>query len=446
MTAVGFQNGLTVAEIFSDRPVDPGRNAAARAALDVKASAIQPPKLLDLERHPDPREDPAFEPTPAGWRPLGDIALGEYLGTVETYLRKYVSFPSHHEAVAVALWIAHAYVVERFETSPILAVTSAEMRSGKTRVLDCLELLVPQPVRMVMPSEAVFYSVLAKRPRPTVLLDEVDALFGPRPSERTEGLRAVLNSGNRAGTPVLRVRMDGRSREVEEFDVFGPKAVAGIGELPSTVADRSIVIRMRRRAPDEIVARFRRRHAGPEAKAIKVPDWSSVPLVPDVPDVPEGLSDRAADGWEPMLSVADAAGGLWPARARAAAIALSDEEDGPASSGVRLLADIKDVFADTPYMQTPLLLEGLCELDGSPWGEWYGAPLTARALAKLLAPYRVGPAQKRVKGEKSRGYFATDFADAWRRYVPAGTRGTSGTSGTDWDPESATDDDGEVAA
>ncbi len=107
---------------------------------------------------------------------------------------------------------------------------------------------------------------------------------------------------------------EGKKRVEEEFDVFGAKAIAGIGDPPATVADRSIPIRMRRRAPDEPVARFRYRRAQAEAKRIKPPDWDAVTLVTDVTDVPEGLSDRAMDTWEPLLSIADAAGGDWPAR------------------------------------------------------------------------------------------------------------------------------------
>jgi len=68
----------------------------------------------------------------------------------------------------------------------------------------------------------------------------------------------------------------------------------------------------------------------------------------------------------------------------------------------------------------------------APWADWYGSPLTGRGLAKLLGPYRVMPSQRRVRGEKSRGYFAVDFADAWARYVllPSPAPGTSGTNGT----------------
>jgi len=355
-----------------------------------------------------------------------DGTLGSYLAAVRDFTTKYVVFNSEHEPIAVALWVAHAHLVDLFETSPILAVTSAEMRSGKTRLLDALELVVPAPFRVVTPSEAVVYTILSQRPRPTMLLDEADAIFGPRTAERYEGLRAILNAGNRQGTPVLRVKLEGHRREVDAFDVFGPKAIAGIGDLPPTVTDRSIVIRMKRRAPGETVAKFRTRTARAEAARI-VLDWSTITVDP-IADVPDELQDRAADSWEPLLAMADAAGGSWPSVARMAAVALGSDEDAPASVGMRLLAEIQMVFAQDDHVTTADLLRRLHDLEDAPWADWYGSPLSGRGLAKLLGPYRVTPLQRRVHGEKSRGYFRSDFMDAWTRYVP-GT-GTSGTSGT----------------
>lgn len=391
--------------------------------------------------------DGADEPTPlrvvSTVQP--DIALADHLDELERFLCRYVAFPSEHEPVAIALWVAQAHLVERFDVSPILTVTSAEMRSGKTRVLDCLELLVPQPFRVVIPSEAVVYTVLAQRPRPTMLLDEADAIFGTRTAEKYEGLRAILNSGNRRGTPVLRVKLEGRRREVDAFDVFGPKAIAGIGKLPDTVADRAVPIRMRRRAPDEPVARFRQKIATAEAAALDF-DWSTVPLVPDVP-VPQALNDRAADSWEPLLAIADAAGGSWPLRARLAAIALSSEDDDQVSVGIRLLGDIREAFGDDDHLPTAELLRRLHELDEAPWADWYGKPLSARGLARLLEPYRVTPVRKRDGRANLRGYFRVDFEDSFQRYLPLGSSpsgaigsqidelpasepGTNGTNGT----------------
>jgi hypothetical protein len=357
-------------------------------------------------------------------------SLGDYLEAVAGFALRYIAFPSEHEPVAFALWVAHAHVVERFEVSPILAVTSAEMRSGKTRVLDVAELLVPTPYRVITPSEAVTYTILAQRPRPTLLLDEADAIFGPRTAERYEGLRAILNSGNRQGTSVPRTKLDGKRRDVEWFDVYGPKAVAGIGDLPSTVADRSIPLRMKRRAPGEIIDKFRRRKASAEAEAIAF-DWEGLDDLPEDPAVPDDLNDRAADSWEPLFSIADVAGGSWSTRSRRAAVALSGDDEVPVSVGMRLLADIHDIFDGRDHLTTSELLAELHDLEDGPWADWYGSPLSGRALAKLLGPYRVTPVQRRVRGDKSRGYFAADFLDAWQRYVmPVPETGTSGTSGT----------------
>lgn len=384
---------------------------------------------------PATRSVPPVPPVPAvpEETPVPTMALADYLEQVLAFMCRYVAFPSEHEPVTVALWVAHAWFVDHFETSPILAVTSPEMRSGKTRTLDCIELLVPRPFRVVTPSEAVVYTVLSQQPRPTFMLDEADAIFGTRSSERYEGVRAILNSGNRKGTPVLRVRLEGHNRAVEAFDVFGPKAIAGIGKLPDTVSDRSIPIRLKRRAPHEWVAKFRSRAATAEANPFRRPPNVSLPPPAEVL-IPEELHDRAADGWEALLTMADTAGADWPARARAAAVALSSHEEQTVSHGARLLTDVRAVFGDLKTVQTTDLLIALHNM--SPWSEWNGKPLTSTGLAKLLEPYGIYPAQRRVDGRVQRGYWRVDFEDAWLRYAaPPGTPGTAGTPVTWDDPE-----------
>jgi len=63
------------------------------------------------------------------------------------------------------------------------------------------------------------------------------------------------------------------------------------------------------------------------------------------PAVIEEISDRAFDGWEPLLAIAEATGGEWAAKARIAAIRLSGsvaiEDD---SAGVQALADCRRGF------------------------------------------------------------------------------------------------------
>ncbi len=133
-------------------------------------------------------------------------------------------------------------------------------------MLEVLELLVPRPLRAANMTSAALYRLIAAR-GPTVLFDEIDATFGPKAGDHEE-LRAVLNAGHRRSATVARCVGDGTSMEVQEFPAFAPVALAGIGDLPDTILDRSVVVRMRRRSPAERVAPFRYRDALVDTKPV----------------------------------------------------------------------------------------------------------------------------------------------------------------------------------
>ncbi len=162
--------------------------------------------------------------------------------------------------------------------------------------------------------------------------------------------------------------------------------------------------------------------------------------------MPEGVTDRPADVWEPLLAVADAAGGHWPERARAACVALikAASEGDQASLGVKLLTDLRDrVFCGVDRMPTAAILEVLLQLDDAPWSDMSedgqsSKPLTARALSKLLSQYvrpdntPIKPRGIRVGATTPKGYYAEDLTDAWARYCPPDPQksATAATSAT----------------
>jgi hypothetical protein len=350
--------------------------------------------------------------------------LGRLLNRIDQFIRLYVVLRSSAQAHAIVLWVAFTWIFEQFDTVPYLSITSPEKRSGKSRLLDLLELLVARPWRAVLPSEAVVFRKIEKD-APTLLLDEIDAIYGPKAREH-EGLRALLNAGHRRGSKVP--RCVGPRHDVVDFDVFGPKALAGIGELPDTVADRSIPVRLSRRKRTEVVKRFRFKEAEDGAIPLRegLEAWAaSVDLLGARPEVPEALNDRAADGWEPLVAIADAAGGDWPERAREAALTLHGAEDeGAATIGVRLLADLKLAFTEPgspDALFTAAIVAALRPLEDAPWGDLDGKGklLDARGLANLLRPYGVRPRPVRVGAATGKGYKRKDFEDAWSRYVPA---------------------------
>jgi hypothetical protein len=134
--------------------------------------------------------------------------------------------------------------------------------------------------------------------------------------------------------------------------------------------------------------------------------------------MPIGVKDRDADVWEALLAVADVAGGTWPARARAAAVAFVTEgKESSPSLGVRLLSDLRIVFADRDKMLTDDILGKLHALDDAPWGDLGGKPLSGLRLSRLLHPYGIKPKPVRIGAEVARGYVRVDLYDAWKRYL-----------------------------
>jgi hypothetical protein len=347
----------------------------------------------------------------------------ELLDQVAAVLGRYVAFPSPAALTAVTLWAVHCHAVIAFESTPRLALLSAEKGSGKTRTLEVLELLVPRPMHAVNATAAALFRAVEAH-QPTLLFDEADTYFGPMARGEHEELRGLVNAGHRKGAVAYRCVGDPKNMQVKEFPAYCAVAIAGIGDLPPTILDRAILVRMRRRAPAERVEPFRRRKAAKAADELRdaLASWMGAhaeQLADAEPEMPLGLVDRPADVWEALLAIADEAGGQWPTRARRAALELNAARvEADPSLGVALLRDLRAVFDEADVLATEELLKRLCALDESPWGDLRGKPLDARGLARRLRPYEVRPTTIRVGDATPKGYRQVDLHDAWTRYLP----------------------------
>ncbi len=355
------------------------------------------------------------------------------LDAVERFVGRFCSFRLEDERVAVTLWAAHAHMVDEFHTTPRLLMSSPEAGSGKTRVLEILDLLVPDPMFVLSASPAAIFRTLATR-QVTLLVDEIDAVFTKRGADDSnEDLRAMFNAGYKRGATIP--RCVGPRHDVAQFNVFAATAFAGLGDLPETIMSRSIIIRMRKRAAHELVEPFRtREHEAPgHALRNRLAEWASIvkkSCGAAWPVMPEGIVDGPAEVWEPLIAVADAAGGAWPDRARKACLALcAVAASRRASLGVRLLADLRAIFGSADALHTETILERLRRgvsgdnepvLDAdAPWNDLQGKPLGERGLATMLRKYEVKAVKVKVAGRALQGYRREHLWDAWQRYLPS---------------------------
>jgi len=348
----------------------------------------------------------------------------ELLDQIYDFLGRFVVYPDQQARVAHTLWIAHTHLVSAWDTTPRLAFLSPEPASGKTRALEVTELLVPGPVSAINVSAAFLIRTVSAGIGSTILFDEADATFGPKAKDSNEDVRALINAGYRRGATVGRCVVYGATVTPELLPAFAPVALAGLGDLPDMILSRSIIVRMRRRAPNESVEPYRRREIAPEGEALcgRLVAWAAATVgrLVTAPDMPPEIVDRDADCWEPLISVADAAGGHWPDTARCNAVTLVtlNREEREESLGIRLLSDMRVVLGDDDGKFTSAILDALCKLDESPWNDIRGKQLTDRGLAVRLRGYGIKPKPVRIGTNVARGYRREDFIEAWRRYLP----------------------------
>jgi len=205
------------------------------------------------------------------------------------------------------------------------------------------------------------------------------------------------------------------------FSCWCPKVIAAIGRLPETLADRSIVIRMQRKTAKEQRERLRNLDtANLKRYCARFVLDHAAEIAGARPDIPASLNDRAADIWEPLLVLADLAGGHWPETARQAAVGLTSaaHETNPIGS---LLFDICVAFilSNSDRLFSRTIIEGLNNLSDRPWRPTSKSKVVDESwLSRQLRPYGVQPRTFRINGVQAKGYLSEDFRETFRRYIP----------------------------
>ncbi len=370
-----------------------------------------------------------------GGRPRNDQGTALNLGEIERWsesvdgaelldeltrtFERFVSLPPG-AAETLALFVVHAHAHDTSDISPILALVSPVKRCGKTTTLHLLQGLVPKALHAAnITSAALFRAV--ERFAPTLLVDEADTFLHGR-----DDLIGVLNSGHaRASAHV--VRTVGENFEPRLFSTWAPKAIALIGRLPATLEDRSIVIVLQRRRHEHRGDRLRLDRLGDfeevRRKAARFAFDSMDALRQADPLVPDGLNDRAADNWRPLLAIADAAGGSWPQVARGCALSSSGAAvEGESAPGIQLLGDVARIFKDegVDRLASAEIVAALAEMEDRAWPEWRnGRAITPTQLARLLRLFDIRPRKVRIGSGTQQGYVLDDFREPLGRYLPS---------------------------
>ncbi|MFY9657099.1 MAG: DUF3631 domain-containing protein [Methylocystis sp.] len=346
------------------------------------------------------------------------VEVHELLGEVRSMIRRFI-ICEPETRTATTLWIAFTWVIDHVQVAPLAIITAPEKGCGKTQLLEVIGKLSRRNLFASNISPAATFRVIEAR-SPTLLIDEADSFF-----RENEELRGVINSGH-TRTSAYVIRTVGDDHEPRQFSTWGAKAIAGIGRLPETVMSRGVVLQLRRKMKTERVERLRHAEAGLfETLARKLARFGAdhgAAIGRAKPVLPDALGDRTQDNWEPLLAIADIAGGSWPEDARRAALALNAGE-AELSVGEQLLQAIRDAFDQdcAGKLARDELMRRLTADEEAPWATWNkGKPMTAEQLRKRLKPYAIATKKVRLSSyQTAQGFERSQFDDAWRRYLDA---------------------------
>jgi hypothetical protein len=331
------------------------------------------------------------------------------------------------QADAAALWVFHTYLVEVFDTSPILIINAPERACAKTLFQT---VLVNLSARALPASNATASSLFRSVElwMPSIFFDEADTFF-----KDNDDLLGMVNAGYKSSGFVLRSEKIEDSFIPKKFPVYGAKSIAGIAlekHLKDSTMSRGIILNMRRKLPDEKVTRLRYAEQGLFekicAKIERAADDYEEAIRDARPHLPEELSDRAQDNWEPLLAIASIAGANWLDRATKAALTLSRQSNEKVSTGNELLADIQFIFEAREHgkqywekISTTDLISELQKIEESPWATYnHGYPISPRQIASQLAIYGIKSKTVRIgKFDTPKGYELSQFVDAFARYL-----------------------------
>jgi len=327
-------------------------------------------------------------------------------------------------ADAIALWNAHAHACAAFVHTPRLNLSSPEPGCGKTTTLDLIATMTPRPLRTENLTAPVLFRLVDQH-QPTLLLDEVDSYL-----PQAEELRGLLNAGHKRGACAY--RCEGEGNAVRPFKAFAPAVLSGIGILPGTLRDRSIVVGLLQANPEQLPSRFDSLHTEIESVLCrKLARWTQdnfAALQACDPSMPPTAFNRLADNWRSLFAIAQIAGGDWPLRVREAFNHLTNQaDDDDEALGITLLADIRQIFAQGggARISSTQLVERLRAVPGGRWDAALGTSNSALSTSRSafnwlgcrLHRFGIRSCTMRIGANRVKGYEPAEFTPAFARWL-----------------------------
>lgn len=317
---------------------------------------------------------------------------------------------------AATLWVCMTWLTDYATVLPLAMITAPEKNCGKTTLLSAMSKMSFRPIQTSNTTPAATFRLI-EASQPTLFIDEADTFL-----KYSEDMRGIINSGHTRDSAYV-LRTVGNDFEPKRFSTWCAKALCGIGHLPETIESRSIILKMRRKMNGEQAANLRHSDSAVfDAIKRKLIRWSTdnAEAFSKLHPVMEGLSNRDADNYEPLLAIAMLAGGDWVSHITKAAKQLTKSDGDNRSIGVELLDACRTAFEalKVDKISSVNLIREICKDDEAPFETYNrGKPITPRQVSRWLSQYGIVPKTVRFSYGTAKGYDIKQFTETFTAYL-----------------------------
>ena len=166
---------------------------------------------------------------------------------IDTFIKSYLEMPLDSDYLILSMWIFHTYLIENFNTTPILYFYGVK-ETGKSRAGEVLNELAFRAQRLTSLTEATLFRSVELF-KPTLIIDEIKLLG----KGGNQGLADLMKTTYKRGLKVSRINLNKYGEDqIEYFDTFSPLVICTTETIPDIIESRCILFIMQKNSNPQI--------------------------------------------------------------------------------------------------------------------------------------------------------------------------------------------------
>ena len=166
---------------------------------------------------------------------------------IDAFIKSYLEMPLDSDYLILSMWIFHTYLIEKFNTTPILYFYGVK-ETGKSRAGEVLNELAFRAQRLTSLTEATLFRSVELF-KPALIIDEIKLLG----KGGNQGLADLMKTTYKRGLKVSRINLNKYGEDqIEYFNTFSPLVICTTESIPDIIESRCILFIMQKNSNPQI--------------------------------------------------------------------------------------------------------------------------------------------------------------------------------------------------